>query len=49
MLGNNINDAYQTFEGVALDSTIVHSGHLPLGAFWLPNVMGGSLINMVSL
>jgi hypothetical protein len=44
MVGNSpINDAYQTFAGVAQDLVIVHSGHLPTGAYWLPNFYGGSI------
>jgi hypothetical protein len=44
IIGNSpINDAYQTFEGVAQDLTIAHAGHLPTGVYWLPNFYGGSI------
>jgi len=43
MLGNNINDAYQLFEGFKIDYTFLQSGHLPFGVYWVPNLVGGSV------
>lgn len=43
MLGTDITDGYATLTAVNYNTALIHSGHLPVGAFWLPDFYGGAI------